>query len=98
MIAYVDSSVLLRVVLRQRDALKEWRRLTQGVASALVEVECLRTLDRLRIYDVRDDGLKLARQVLVQQRDLSLPGDSAGFVWHRSSLRFTSRGPSGHNM
>ena len=48
MIAYVDSSVLLRVVLRQRDALKEWRRLTQGVASALVEVECLRTLDRLR--------------------------------------------------
>ena len=49
MIAYLDSSVLLRVVLRQRDALPDWRRVERGVASALVEVECLRTLDRLRL-------------------------------------------------
>jgi predicted nucleic acid-binding protein len=48
-IAYLDSSVLLRVVLGQRNALKEWDRITLGVASALVEVECLRTLDRLRL-------------------------------------------------
>jgi len=48
-IAYLDSSVLLRVVLRQRDALPDWRRVERGVASALVEVECLRTLDRLRL-------------------------------------------------
>jgi predicted nucleic acid-binding protein len=54
-IAYVDSSVLLRIVLRQRDALKEWSRLTQGVASALAEVECLRTLDRLRISERHSD-------------------------------------------
>ena len=31
-----------------RNALKEWGRVTQGIASALAEVECLRTLDRLR--------------------------------------------------
>ena len=49
MIAYLDSSVLLRVVLRQRDALPDWQRVERGVASALVEVECLRTLDRLRL-------------------------------------------------
>ena len=49
MIAYLDSSVLLRVVLRQPDALTQWRRIERGVASALVEVECLRTLDRLRV-------------------------------------------------
>ena len=49
MTAYVDSSVLLRVALGQRDALPEWRRLRRGVVSALVEVECLRTLDRLRL-------------------------------------------------
>lgn len=49
MIAYLDSSVLLRVVLGQGDALKEWGRITQGIASALVEVECLRTLDRVRL-------------------------------------------------
>jgi predicted nucleic acid-binding protein len=48
-IAYLDASVLLRVVLGQRNALKEWREIEQGVVSALAEVECLRTLDRLRL-------------------------------------------------
>lgn len=46
MIAYIDSSVLLRVVLRQPNALKQWPVIEQGIGSALVEVECLRTLDR----------------------------------------------------
>lgn len=49
MIAYLDSSAILRIILGQANALKEWRSITQGVASALVEVECLRTLDRLRL-------------------------------------------------
>ena len=49
MIAYVDASVLLRVALWQRDALPEWRRIRQGVSSALVIAESLRTLDRLRL-------------------------------------------------
>jgi predicted nucleic acid-binding protein len=48
-IAYLDSSVLLRQVLRQPNRLKEWSRVETGVASAVVEVECLRTLDRLRL-------------------------------------------------
>lgn len=46
MIAYVDSSVLLRVVLSQPDRLPEWSAIQQAVTSALTEVECLRTLDR----------------------------------------------------
>jgi len=45
-IAYVDSSVLLRVVLSQPDRLPEWPAIQQAVTSALTEVECLRTLDR----------------------------------------------------
>ena len=49
MIAYVDASVLLRIVLGQPDALPEWRQIDQGIASALVTTECLRTLDRLRL-------------------------------------------------
>lgn len=48
MIAYVDSSVVLRIVLGQRDRLAEWKEITGGIASALLEVECLRTIDRLR--------------------------------------------------
>ena len=51
MIAYLDSSVILRLVLGQPDALPEWRRVSRAVASALVEVECLRTLDRLRLEE-----------------------------------------------
>ena len=49
MIAYLDSSVLLRKVLRQPRSLREWSAVRTGVASAVVETECLRTLDRLRL-------------------------------------------------
>lgn len=48
---YVDASVILRVVLGQREALPEWRSIRLAVASALVEVESLRTLDRLRLAE-----------------------------------------------
>jgi len=48
-IAYVESSVILRLVLGQPGALHEWRTLDRGATSALAEVECLRTLDRLRL-------------------------------------------------
>jgi hypothetical protein len=48
-IAYVDSSVVLRMVLGQPGRLVEWKSIVTGVASGLVEVECLRTLDRLRV-------------------------------------------------
>lgn len=49
MIAYLDSSVLLRKVLRQPGALRQWAAIRTGVASALAETECLRSLDRLRL-------------------------------------------------
>lgn len=52
MIAYLDSSVLLRVILGQANALREWSAIEGGVVSALVEVECLRTLDRLRVVGI----------------------------------------------
>lgn len=55
MIAYVDASVVLRVALGQPDALPEWRQIHQGVASALVTTESLRTLDRLRLRTRLDD-------------------------------------------
>ncbi len=47
MIAYLDASVVLRLVLGEPDALAEWSSVESVVASALTEVECLRTLDRL---------------------------------------------------
>ncbi len=61
MIAYLDSSVVLRVVLGQRGSLREWKAVETGVASALLEVECLRTLDRLRLLEGIAEG-EIARR------------------------------------
>lgn len=67
MIAYVDASVLLRLVLGQPRALREWRSIDTAVASALVEVECLRTLDRLRLRGgVSDRDLATRREVVFE--------------------------------
>ncbi len=49
MIAYLDSSVILRAVLNQPDRIEPWDGAEVSVTSALTEAECLRTLDRLRI-------------------------------------------------
>jgi predicted nucleic acid-binding protein len=61
MIAYVDSSVLLRVALGQPNALPEWRDIEQGVSSALVATESLRTLDRVRLR-VNLSDIEVARR------------------------------------
>jgi predicted nucleic acid-binding protein len=64
-IAYLDSSVLLRMVLGQRGRLKEWRSVKEGVVSALAEVECLRTLDRLRLRGaITDQDLAVRREAV----------------------------------
>lgn len=65
MIAYVDSSVILRVVLGQPQALAEWKRIRTGIASALVEVECLRTLDRLRLRQDLPDAEVAVRRTAI---------------------------------
>ena len=70
MIAYLDSSVLLRVLLGQRNALKEWKTIDQGIASALVEVECLRTLDRLRLSEgIADEEIAIRREAVFRLLD-----------------------------
>lgn len=77
MIAYVDSSVLLRVVLGQKGALKEWKQITTGIASVLVEIECLRTIDRLRYHDQpSDDEIATRRDAvyrMLEQMELVEP-------------------------
>jgi hypothetical protein len=55
MIAYVDSSVILRKVLAQPHALREWNLIRGGPVSRLAEVECRRSLDRLRVGGTLDD-------------------------------------------
>jgi predicted nucleic acid-binding protein len=61
MIAYVDSSVLLRLALGQPNALPQWRQIDRGVSSALISTESLRTLDRLRVRADLSD-IEIARR------------------------------------
>jgi predicted nucleic acid-binding protein len=72
MIAYVDASVLLRVALRQPDALPEWRQVQQGVSSALIMTESLRTLDRLRLRAKLSDKEVASRRATILQLIASL--------------------------
>ena len=60
MIAYLDSSVILRLVLSEPDPLPGWPDVDRGVTSALAEVEVLRTLDRLRFLTPTFDSKVLA--------------------------------------
>lgn len=47
MIAYIDASVVLRIILREPAPLAEWQDLHEGISSALIAIECARTFDRL---------------------------------------------------
>jgi len=47
--AYVDTSVLLRHVLREPEAFEQWDDIEKCCTSELSSVEALRTFDRLRL-------------------------------------------------
>lgn len=51
MIAYLDSSVLLRIILNQAGKLKEFSDIEKAVSSKLLKTECLRAIDRLNLTD-----------------------------------------------
>jgi uncharacterized protein len=70
MIAYVDSSVVLRLALGQANALSEWRQIDRGVSSALISTESLRTLDRMRIRaDLSDVEVATRRATILNLID-----------------------------
>ena len=60
--AYLDSSVLLRVILGEPGRLDAWETIDAGVSSELTRIECLRTIDRARIQ------LQLADVAVAQHR------------------------------
>jgi predicted nucleic acid-binding protein len=65
---YVDSSVLLRVVLGEPGTLREWSRITRALSSQLIRVECLRTIDRARIrHRLADSAVALHRAAVLEQ-------------------------------
>jgi uncharacterized protein len=51
LITYVDSSVALRIVLGAPEPLVGWEEIEHAVSSALLYVECQRTLERMRLAE-----------------------------------------------
>jgi predicted nucleic acid-binding protein len=64
-IAYVDSSVLLRFVLEQPDPLTEVARFAGLVTSTLSQSECLRAVDNARLRGEMDQDEHDARREAV---------------------------------
>lgn len=67
MIAYIDSSVILRVLLGQRPVLKQWAEWQRAYTSELAGIEARRVIDRLRLDGALDDeGVALAHEQLAR--------------------------------
>ncbi len=90
MIAYLDSSVVLRLVVGEPDRLREWERIDSGVASALVQVECLRTLDRLRLQkSLSVEETSLRREAVFRILEGVELVDISGEILDRASQPFS---------
>lgn len=63
--AYADTSVLLRLVLREPRALGQWPEIQHLVTSSLAEVECMRSLDRLMLRGTIDRGETAAARAAI---------------------------------
>jgi len=65
MTGYIDSSVLLRLVLNEPNPLENYSKISKGVSSELIRVECLRTLDRYRILNQESEDIYFKRVELL---------------------------------
>jgi predicted nucleic acid-binding protein len=70
LIAYIDSSVLLRVVLGEPGSLPSWGLIDQALSSELIRLECLRTIDRARVQlRLSDDAVSRQRADMLEAID-----------------------------
>ena len=67
MSTYLDTSVLLRIVLREPGALDDLRSSETLVASELIAVESARTIDRLRLLGTLSPDEAASRSRLVSE-------------------------------
>jgi predicted nucleic acid-binding protein len=66
-IAYLDTSALLRLVLGEQGALEEMRSCAGLVSSELLAVESLRTIDRLRLQGALSVEEAASRRAIVAE-------------------------------
>ena len=65
MLAYIDSSVLLKKIFGQTGTSIDLAQITYGVSSELIQVECLRSADRYRIANDESEDDFLQRVDLI---------------------------------
>ncbi len=73
--AYLDTSVILRKLLGQPEAIKEWGRWNEGYTSEITRLESLRALDRLRL-----EGKLRDEEVSEKMRLLGVVLESTGTI------------------
>ena len=74
MTVYVDTSVVLRILLREPNPVGLWGRWNKAYSSALWRVEALRTVDRLRLtHEITDAQVaELVRDVQITHETFAI--------------------------
>jgi predicted nucleic acid-binding protein len=74
MTVYVDTSVVVRVLLREPNPVRIWGQWNKAYSSALWRVEALRTADRLRLtQEVSDTELaELVREIQIAHETFAI--------------------------
>jgi hypothetical protein len=74
MTVYLDTSIVLRIVLAQPEPLPIWGKWTGACTSELLGVEARRTLDRLRLEGTLDDDQVGAFQAILARIERAIDG------------------------
>jgi len=74
MIVYLDTSVVLRILFRERNPVRIWGKWTRAYSSSLWRTEAFRTVDRLRLAgDLSDrDVSELVSQIGIVHETLAV--------------------------
>ena len=74
MMVYVDTSIVLRVLLHEPDPIEVWGRWSKAYTSALWKVEALRTVDRLRLTHLISDAevAELVRDIQITHETFAI--------------------------
>jgi uncharacterized protein len=66
LITYLDSSVVLRIVLGAPEPLVGWEEIDHAISSGLLNVECQRTLERMRLAEKKPAEVIAAQKKSVE--------------------------------
>lgn len=96
MIVYVDTSAVLRVLLREGRPVDVWAKWRKGYSSSLWRVEAMRTVDRLRLAGALSDSelADLTREVQVVHETLTIVPVSEGILQRAGETFPTAVGTS----